>query len=86
MTIAWRKRSLKAFGDQPLHNLAHDFDLLVIDHPFVGYAAVHGLILPLDDHLPTAFLADQEAQSVGASYASYSWDGHQWALAIDAIW
>lgn len=84
VTIAWRKRSLKAFGDQPLHDLAHHFDLLVIDHPFIGYAAAHGLLMPLDEHLPPAFLADQEAQSVGASYASYSWDGRQWALAIDA--
>jgi multiple sugar transport system substrate-binding protein len=84
VTIAWRKRSLKAFGDQPLLDLAQHFDLLVIDHPFIGYAAAHGMILPLDEYLPSAFLADQEDQSVGASYASYHWEGRQWALAIDA--
>ncbi len=84
VTIVWHKRSLKAFGDQPLHTIASHFDLLVVDHPFVGYAATHSLLLPLDDYLPPTFLADQEAQSVGASYASYHWEGHQWALAIDA--
>jgi multiple sugar transport system substrate-binding protein len=36
--VVWEKRSLKAFGDQPLQDLAPHFDLLVIDHPFVGYA------------------------------------------------
>lgn len=82
--ITWRKRSLHAFGDQPLQDLAPQFDLLVIDHPFVGYAAAHDLLLPLDQHLPAAFLDDQAAHSVGASHPSYLWNGHQWALAIDA--
>lgn len=82
--IAWRKRSLKAFGDQSLEELAPQFDLLVIDHPFIGLAAARGLLLPLDQHLSAAFLADQEANSVGGSYASYVWDGHLWALPIDA--
>lgn len=82
--ITWRKRSLQAFGDQPLQELAPQFDLLVIDHPFVGYAAAHDLLLPLDRHLPAEFLADQAAHSVGASHPSYLWNGHQWALAIDA--
>jgi multiple sugar transport system substrate-binding protein len=82
--IAWRKRSLKAFGDQPLQQLAPNFDLLVIDHPFVGFAAAHGALLPLDAHLPADFVADQAANSVGASHASYVYDGRLWALAIDA--
>jgi len=82
--IAWRKRSLQAFGDQPLQDLAPHFDLLVIDHPFVGYAAAHDLLVPLDEYLPGSFLADQAAHSVGVSHQSYAWGGHQWALAIDA--
>ncbi|HWQ15275.1 MAG TPA: extracellular solute-binding protein [Roseiflexaceae bacterium] len=84
VAITWRVRSLKAFGDQPLEELAPHFDLLVIDHPFVGLAATRGLLLPLDEHLPAEFLADQAANSVGASHASYAYGGHQWALAIDA--
>jgi multiple sugar transport system substrate-binding protein len=84
VTIEWRKRSLKAFGDQPLEELAPHFDLLVIDHPFVGFAEAHGLLLPLDELLSPAFLADQAAHSVGASYASYEYGGHLWALPIDA--
>ena len=82
--IEWHTRSLQAFGDQPIEQLAGQFDLLVIDHPFVGYAARHPVLLPLDRWLPAAFLADQAAGSVGASYASYEMGGHLWALPIDA--
>ena len=82
--IVWEKRSLKGFEEFPVEKLAADYDLVVIDHPFVGYAAAHGPLLPLDEHLPADFLADQAANSVGASHPSYSYGGHHWALAIDA--
>jgi multiple sugar transport system substrate-binding protein len=38
----------------------------------------------LDDHLDGAFLAEQARMSVGRSHESYLFEGHQWALAIDA--
>jgi multiple sugar transport system substrate-binding protein len=82
--IAWSRRSLQEFADAPLSDLADRFDLLVIDHPWVGAAARGGFLLPLDGLLPAEFLADQAAHSVGASHASYGFDGRQWALAIDA--
>jgi hypothetical protein len=84
VTIEWRNRSFNAFGDQPLAELAPHFDLLVIDHPFVGLAHARGLLLPLDERLPAAFLANQAANSVGASYPSYVYGGHLWVLPIDA--
>ncbi|HTS69631.1 MAG TPA: carbohydrate ABC transporter substrate-binding protein, partial [Terriglobia bacterium] len=82
--VIWEKRSLQEFADQPIDQLAGRYDLLVIDHPWAGFAAAAGLLLPLDEHLPVPFLADQAANSVGASHQSYNFDGHQWALAIDA--
>jgi multiple sugar transport system substrate-binding protein len=84
--IVWQKRSLQAFGDQPLEQLARQFDLLVIDSPFVGYAAAIPILLPLDEYLPANFLADQAANSVGKFYESYVYGaaGHLWALPIDA--
>jgi multiple sugar transport system substrate-binding protein len=84
IAIEWEKRSLKAFEEFPVERLAADYDLVVLDHPFVGHAAKHRLFLPLDGALPAAFLADQAANSVGGSHASYSFGGRQWALAIDA--
>jgi multiple sugar transport system substrate-binding protein len=82
--IAWHKRSLQQFADQPIERLAAEYDLLVIDHPSCGHVAAQGVLLPLDQHLPAEFLAEQSANSVGASHLSYSYGGHQWALAIDA--
>ncbi len=82
--ITWTVRSLQAFGDQSIEQLAAMYDLLVIDHPFVGTAARSGCLVPLETHLPEAFLRAQARESVGASYASYTYDGHQWALPIDA--
>ncbi len=82
--ISWDKRSLQAFADEPIDQLAKRYDLLVIDHPWSGFAARTGVTVALDDWLPAEFLADQKANSVGRSYESYSFDGRQWALAIDA--
>jgi multiple sugar transport system substrate-binding protein len=82
--IQWEKRSLKDFEEFPIERLAEHYDLLVIDHPFIGYAANHRVFLPLDEWLPPAFLADQKNNSVGGSYASYVWESHLWALPIDA--
>jgi multiple sugar transport system substrate-binding protein len=84
VTIEWHRRSLQEFADAPIERLAEHFDLLIIDHPFAGYAAAHPALLPLDEHLPAAFLSDQAANGVGASHASYAYGGRQWALAIDA--
>ncbi|HVU34513.1 MAG TPA: extracellular solute-binding protein [Opitutaceae bacterium] len=82
--ITWDKRSLRAFEDQPVERLATNYDLIVLDHPAVSQGARHGALLPLDENLPAEFLLDQARNSVGASHASYAFDGHHWALAIDA--
>ncbi len=82
--ILWEKRSLQAFADEPIDQLAKRYDLLVIDHPWAGFAARHRVILPLDQHLPGEFMKDQAQNTVGRSHESYSSGGHQWALAIDA--
>lgn len=82
--ITWEKRSLQEFADAPLENLAKSYDLLIIDHPWAGFAAKHGILLPLNEYLPTDYLKDQEENSVGKSHISYNFEGFQSALAIDA--
>ena len=82
--ITWTKRSLQEFADFPIEKLTETYDLLIIDHPWVGCAAANKTVLPLDQFLPEAYLADQQANSVGYSHLSYHYGGHQWALAIDA--
>ena len=82
--IIWEKRSLQAFADAPIQGLAEDYDLLVIDHPWAGYAAHSQILMPLQDVIPEDFLRDQANHSVGLSHASYLFDGNLCALAIDA--
>ncbi len=83
VVIRWEKRSLKQFGDLALNELVKQFDLLVIDHPFIGAAAERQMLAPLERYLPAAFLEEQAANSVGKSNASYTISGSQYALAID---
>ncbi|MDQ8197688.1 extracellular solute-binding protein [Pelagicoccus enzymogenes] len=82
--IVWEKRSLKDFEEYPVEVLAERYDMMIIDHPFVGYAAKHGTLTNLETCLPADFLRDQKANSVGGSHESYYYEGGQWAIAIDA--
>src|SRR5215211_4945166 len=82
--INWKKRSLQEFADFPIEKLTEHYDLLIIDHPWVGCAAATQCVLPLDQYLPQEYLDDQLKNSVGSSHTSYHYKGHQWALAIDA--
>ncbi|WP_342647651.1 extracellular solute-binding protein [Mucilaginibacter sp. CSA2-8R] len=82
--IVWEKRSLQQFADLSIEQLAQRYDLLVIDHPWAGFAANTRTILPFDEFLLAEFLKDQEVNTVGESYTSYNFHGQQWALPIDA--
>ena len=82
--VRWDKRSLQDFESYPVRALAERYDLIVIDHPHVGQITREGCLMPLD-------VAGREPErkaladgSVGLSYASYDWQGRQWALPIDA--
>jgi multiple sugar transport system substrate-binding protein len=82
--LAWTNRSLTAFGAEPLEEVAHRYDLVMIDHPFCGTAEATATLAPLDDLLGSELLATLAADSAGPSHASYSFHGRQWALATDA--
>ena len=82
--IKWNKRTLQEFADFPIEKLTTKYDLLIIDHPWIGCAAATNCVLPLDEYLPEAYLQDQLNNSVGYSHLSYHYQRRQWALAIDA--
>ncbi|MBC7947366.1 MAG: extracellular solute-binding protein [Chitinophagaceae bacterium] len=82
--IQWKKRTLQEFADYPIEKLTEHYDLLIIDHPWVGCAAATNCVLPLDEYLPAAYLKNQLGNSVGGSFESYNYNNKQWALAIDA--
>jgi multiple sugar transport system substrate-binding protein len=82
--IVWDKRSLQDFESFPVEELARQYDFIVIDHPHVGQITNEKCLLPLDVPGREAERQDMANHSVGRSYASYEWDGRQWALPIDA--
>jgi len=82
--VQWSYRSLQSFADQPLEELVEQYDLLVIDHPHIPFAAENGLFARLDGQGHDDEIAVLAGQSVGRSHASYSHGGHQYALATDA--
>lgn len=84
LDITWEKRSLQAFADEPINELAKRYDFLIIDHPWTGFAARTEVIVPLNKYLSAEYLNNQANNSVGKSHESYSFNGKQWALAIDA--
>lgn len=84
VSIEWEARSLSEFGEAPVENLATQYDLVVLDHPYMGALAEAQCFLPLDEHLPAELRRGFAADSAGPSYGTYTMNGHQWALAIDA--
>ena len=82
--IEWEARSLYDFGEATLAMLAEQYDLLVIDHPFMGQGEQEQCLLPLDEHVSNLQLHKLERERVGSSHRSYFFQGHQWALAIAA--
>ena len=82
--IEWNTRSLKAFGDTPIEELIETYDLITIDHPYMGQAHAHRLLLPLDEFISNDVLETLAQQSVGPSFQSYYYQSHIYALPIDA--
>jgi multiple sugar transport system substrate-binding protein len=81
--ITWDRRTLQEFAELSVLDLAERYDFIVLDHPWTGAAVKRKSLLPLDEYLDAAFLADQAANTVGPSHVSYQKDDHQWGLAID---
>ena len=82
--IEWDRRSLYEFGEGALDPVLAAYDLVVFDHPFIGDIARGRLMVPFDDYLSDDQRSFFERDSVGSSWQSYTKDGHQWALPIDA--
>ncbi len=82
--INWVARSLSDFELFPMEQLAAEYDMIMIDHPHIGISHAESLLQPLETLLSAELLADQKENSVGQSYASYTWEGHQYALPLDA--
>ncbi|MEM6384490.1 MAG: hypothetical protein AAF739_17635 [Pseudomonadota bacterium] len=77
VVVQWERRSLQAFADAPIDELARNYDLIVLDHPHVGQIAETGSLAALPK--PN----DATLSSLGGSLESYIWNNKLWALPID---
>lgn len=84
LRIQWERRSLREFGEAPIEQYTDRYDLIVVDHPFVGFAAAHQVLLNLDPLLSNDERLRFQRDSVGPSWPSYWYQGGLWALPIDA--
>ncbi|MEP7457209.1 extracellular solute-binding protein [Phyllobacterium sp. SB3] len=84
VSIVWDKRSLQDFESFPVEELARAYDLIVIDHPHVGQITRENCLLPLEHNDRKNEFQALSDGSVGQSFPSYNWQGHQWAFPVDA--
>ena len=82
VTVTWDVQPLSGFESHPMAETTAIYDLIIFDHPHVGDVAAHGLLLPVNDLLKQADLAD--SHFVGPSLASYRYRNQVWALPLDA--
>ena len=82
--IQWDRRTLREFGEAPIEQYLDRYDLLIVDHPFVGFAAAHDALVDLAPSLNEAEKIRFAVDSVGPSWQSYWYGGGLWALPIDA--
>jgi multiple sugar transport system substrate-binding protein len=82
--IQWDRRTLREFGEAPIEQYLDRYDLLIVDHPFVGFAAAHGSLVDLAPSISEAEKLHFAADSVGPSWKSYWHGGGLWAFPIDA--
>lgn len=84
VNIKWDVRSLKEFGDMPIEQLIERYDLITIDHPYMGQAHKSGLLLKLEEHLSDEKLKNMEAEALGKCFSIYHYNQHLYATPIDA--
>lgn len=80
--IAWDRQPLSGFEAAPIQDLAERYDLLVLDHPFMGDAWASGCLIDLDEYRQLLELDELRADVMGPSFDIYRYGG-LWALPLD---
>lgn len=84
INVRWDRRTLREFGEAPIEQYVDQYDLIIVDHPFAGFAAAHGILVDLASFLNDAEKDRFARDSVGPSWDSYWYEGGLWAYPIDA--
>ena len=70
---------MSAFEFQPVEELANNYDLMILDHPFMGDAAASKCLLDL-----APLLSGLDRNFIGPSLSTYRWDDAIYAVPVDA--
>ncbi|MCR9136993.1 MAG: extracellular solute-binding protein [Alphaproteobacteria bacterium] len=84
VSVEWDVHSLRGFEATPIAETAAEYDLIILDHPFMGDAAKDRILVDLHSHLEPDSLDGLRTSYVGLSFESYEYDGGLWALPVDA--
>ena len=84
ISIHWHKHPLEGFESHPIEGLCERYDLVIMDHPHVGEAVRADCLVPLEELLPAATIAQIDKDTIGPSVESYLFEGRHWALPLDA--
>lgn len=82
--LRWDRHSLRQFEARPIAETSALYDLVILDHPFMGDAAASGCLVDLHHHARELDLQSLSTSFIGPSFASYAYAGGLWALPIDA--
>jgi multiple sugar transport system substrate-binding protein len=82
--IHWDKRTLDEFGHKPINQLIHDYDLIVIDHPWAGFCFDHNLVWDQKILLSADQWNNLADNCIGPTFKSYIFDNMLLAIPIDA--
>ncbi|MFI5625524.1 hypothetical protein ACIA03_18810 [Nocardioides sp. NPDC051685] len=84
LDLTWDVHPLSGFESTPIEEIAARYDLVVLDHPHLGDALVHGCLRPFEDLVGHEQMAEWADAAVGPSLESYVMDGRLWAVPLDA--
>ena len=84
INVQWDRRTLREFGEAPIEQYVDQYDLIIVDHPFAGFAAAQRILVDLAPSLNDAEKDRFARDSVGPSWNSYWYEGGLWAYPIDA--
>ena len=82
--IHWEKRSLSDFGEYPIDKLAMEYDLVIMDHPWSGFAEKTDCFINLSEAIDKDLYENLFHDAIGSSAESYLYNDNQVAMAIDA--
>lgn len=83
INLTWDRHSLREFEEASITESARRYDLIILDHPFMGDVVSEECLVDLGQVMPLRTILSPK-NFVGPSLESYRYGGGLWAMPIDA--